>query len=281
MDATPPTGDAAGQAVRKLIDGPGFNHLIEGRQGYVLFNANDYYIGRCLAEYGEWSPGETDLFQRLVRPGHYVVDVGAHIGIHTLTFARLVGRQGKVFAFEPQRLLHQVLAANVALNSLDNVHSHHMALGAKSGSVWLADNLDYSREANFGGVPLAAIARKPDDERPRYRLPIVRLDDFYDQPRLDFLKIDVEGMEANVLQGAERLIRTHRPILYVENDRAEKSRALVELLRSRGYRLRLHKPPLYSPTNYAGSRTDLFPGIVSCNLLCIHESRATSSTSPR
>jgi len=52
-------------------------------------------------------PGETELFQRLVRPGHYVVDAGAH----TLTFARLVGRQGKVFAFEPQRLLHQVLAA--------------------------------------------------------------------------------------------------------------------------------------------------------------------------
>ncbi len=41
-----------------------------------------------------------------------------------------------------------------------------MALGAKSGSVWLADNLNYAREANFGGVPLAAIARTPDDERP-------------------------------------------------------------------------------------------------------------------
>lgn len=135
-----------------------------------------------------------------------------------------------------------------------------MALGAKSGSIWLADNVDYPREANFGGVPLAAIARQPDDERPRYRLPLVRLDDFYDQPRLDFLKIDVEGMEADVLRGAERLIRTHRPIIHVENDRAEKSRDLVELLRSQGYRLRLHKPPLYSPTNYAGSRTDLFPG---------------------
>ena len=189
--------------VRKLIDGPGFNHLIEGRQGYVVFNANDRYIGRCLAEYGEWSPGETDLFQRLVRPGHYVVDAGAHIGIHTLTFARLVGRQGKVFAFEPQRLLHQVLAANVARNSLGNVHSHHMALGAKRGSIWLADNLDYARENNFAGAPLAAIARKPDDERLRYRLPLVRLDDFYDQPRLDFLKIDVEGMEADVLRGAD------------------------------------------------------------------------------
>ena len=106
MDATPPTRSAGGRPVRKLVDGPGFNHLIEGRQGYVLFNANDRYIGKCLAEYGEWSPGETDLFERLVRPGDHVVDAGAHIGVHTLTFARLAGPRGKVFAFEPQRLLH-------------------------------------------------------------------------------------------------------------------------------------------------------------------------------
>ena len=80
--------------------------MLEGRQGYVLFNANDRYIGMSLKEYGEWSLRETALFGRLVRPGHYVVDAGAHIGVHTLTFARLVGQQGKVFAFEPQRLLH-------------------------------------------------------------------------------------------------------------------------------------------------------------------------------
>ena len=273
MDTTTPKRDASGRPVRKLIDGPGFNHLIEGREGYVLFNANDRYIGKCLAEYGEWSPGETDLFQKLVRPGDYVIDAGAHVGVHTLTFARLVGSHGKVFAFEPQRLLHQALAANVALNSLANVYTHHMALGAKRGSIWLADNLDYSREANFGGVPLAAIDRQADDERPRYRLPMMRLDDFYDQARLDFLKLDVEGMEAEVLRGAEDVIRRHRPIIYAEHHGREKSRDLVEFLRGRGYRLYPHKPPLHSPTNYAGSKTDLFPGIVSLNLLGIHESR--------
>ena len=54
-------------------------------------------------------------------------------------------------------------------------------------------------------------------------------------------------------------------IIYVEDDRAEKSRALAELLRSQGYRLYRHKPPLYSPANYAGSKNDLFPGVVSLN----------------
>ena len=72
MDATTPTGNAGGRPVRKLVDGPGFNHLIEGRQGYLLFNANDRYIGRCLAEYGEWSPGETDLSPSPAWPGRRV-----------------------------------------------------------------------------------------------------------------------------------------------------------------------------------------------------------------
>ncbi len=273
MDPSTAPAAADRRPIRKLIAGPGFNHLIAGRQGYVLFNANDHYIGKCLAEYGEWSPGETDLFQRLVRPGNHVIDAGAHVGVHTLAFARLVGPRGRVFAFEPQRLLHQTLAANVALNSVCNVYTHHMALGAKSGSLWLADDVDYSRAANFGGVRLAAVSRRADDERPRYRLPMVRLDDFYDQPRLDFLKIDVEGMEADVLRGAEGLIRRHRPIIYAENDRKEGARDMLELLGRHGYRFFPHEPPLFSPANFAGSETDLFPGIVSLNVLCIHESR--------
>ena len=67
---------------------------------------------------GEGGDGETALFGRFCRPGHYVVDAGAHIGTHTLAFARLVGARGRVFAFEPQRMRAQVPAANLALNSL-------------------------------------------------------------------------------------------------------------------------------------------------------------------
>ena len=70
--------------MKKLIGGPGFNHLVEVRHGYVLYNVNDRYIGRSVEHYGEWSPGETALFGRFCRPGHYVVDVGAHIGTHTM-----------------------------------------------------------------------------------------------------------------------------------------------------------------------------------------------------
>ena len=256
--------------MRKLIGGPGFNHLVEARHGYVLYNVNDRYIGRCVEHYGEWSPGETALFGQFCRPGHYVVDVGANIGTHTLAFARLVGERGRVFAFEPQRMVAQVLAANVALNSLTNVHTHHLGVGAEAGALWLAD-IDYSRQGNFGGVSLAAVARPEGDPRPKYRVAVVRLDDFYDQPRLDLIKIDVEGMEADVLRGAGGLIQRHKPVIYAENDRPEKSPELVRLIRSHGYRLYWHRPPLYSPDNFAGSTRNIFDRrIVSFNMLCVH-----------
>ena len=132
------------RAMKKLIGGPGFNHLVEARHGYVLYNVNDLYIGRSVEHYGEWSPGETALFGQFCRPGHYVVDIGANIGTHTLAFARLVGERGRVFALEPQRMVAQVLAANVALNSLTNVHTYHLGVGAEDGALWLAD-IDYSR----------------------------------------------------------------------------------------------------------------------------------------
>ena len=169
-------------------------------------------------------------------------------------------------------MVAQVLAANVALNSLTNVHTYHLGVGAEEGTLWLGD-IDYSRDGNFGGVSLDAVACSESDPRAKYRVAVVRLDDFYDQPRLDLIKIDVEGMEADVLRGAAGLIRRHKPVIYTENDRADKSPELIGLIRSYGYRLFWHRPPLYSPDNFAGSTRNIFERrILSFNMLCVHAS---------
>ncbi len=86
------------------------------------------------------------------------------------------------------------------------------------------------------------------------------------------IKVDVEGMEGDVIGGAEATIRRLRPALYVENDRHEKSAALIEQLLGLGYRLYWHLPPLFNPDNYFGVSENLFPGIVSANMLGIHNS---------
>ena len=74
------------------------------RYGKIMYNQLDQFIGRSLRLYGEYSQGEADIFEQIVKPGHIVVEAGANIGSHTIHLAQLAGDQGQVWAFEPQRL---------------------------------------------------------------------------------------------------------------------------------------------------------------------------------
>ncbi len=123
------------------------------RRGPMMYLARDQYMGRSLDLYGESSELEFELFGQFLKPGMVVVDAGAHIGTHTIYFAHTVGPAGCVISFEPQRFIHQILCANVALNALMNVITFHAALGDKPGSANVFP-LDYRLENNFGGLEL-------------------------------------------------------------------------------------------------------------------------------
>jgi len=233
------------------------------RYGVMLYNRNDIYIGRSLDTYGEYSQGEGEVFRQLVRDGNVIADVGANVGAHTLLFSRLVGQTGCVLAFEPQRLVFQMLCANMALNGVTNTRCFHRAIGDEIGSM-VVPVLDQRREGNFGGLGLGSHENGEN-------VPIVTLDS-YNLWQCDFLKVDVEGMEMRVLRGAADTIRKHKPILYVENDRKENSPALIEQIASLGYRMYWHLAPLFTRNNYFGADTNLFGEIASINMLCYHES---------
>ena len=236
----------------------GFNHWRECRHGTMLFNVNDSYIGRALDLYGEWSPGEIELFEKIVSPGDIVVEVGANIGSHTLRLAQLAGPEGAVLAFEPQRIVFQTLCANMALNSVTNVHCYHNAVGRERGVI-LVPRLDYHRRRNYGALALGTFERGE-------RVQVVRLDDF-PLPRCRLLKADVEGMEIDVIQGAVGLIRRLKPILYVENGRRDRSKMLIRLIDELGYDLYSHRPPYFSPDNYRNNAENVFGAMVSLNML--------------
>lgn len=246
------------QILPGLLDAGGFNQMVKGRHGYFLYNRNDTYIGRSLETYGEYSEHEVRLFGQICRPGDVVVEAGANIGTHTVPLARMVGARGQVHAFEPQPVVFQTLCANVALNSLDNVRCHAVALGEAAGELRVPRRA-YDRADNFGGVALAAAG----DGTP---VAVLRLDDALKLDRLRLLKADVEGMEIAVIRGAADLIRRLRPLLYVENDRADRSALLLRTLGQLGYRLYWDLPPLFNPENFAGLRENVFGGIVSCNV---------------
>jgi FkbM family methyltransferase len=243
---------------------PSFNCQKACRYGQLLYNANDKYVGRSFDLYGEFSEGESDLFRQLVRPGHTVVEVGANLGAHTLLLAQLAGPSGRVLAFEPQRLVFQALCANMALNSITNAHCFHQAAGAEPGEL-LVPVLDPLRTNNFGGLALGG-------HRQGERVPVVPLDDL-NLDLCDILKIDAEGMEGDVLRGARRMIARLAPTLYVENDRAERSDALIRAIDALGYDQYWHLPPLFNPDNFFGNPENVFGRIVSRNMLCVPRRR--------
>src|SRR5690349_191029 len=101
----------------------------------MTYRVNDLYIGRSFDLYGEFSEGEVEVFRQLVRPGQTVLDVGANIGAHTVPLAKLVGRSGRVLAFEPQRTVYYALCGNVAQNNLDQVYCYHAAVAERAGTI--------------------------------------------------------------------------------------------------------------------------------------------------
>ena len=185
-----------------------------------------------------------------------------------MAISQFVGATGRVYAFEPQRIVFQTLCANMALNNIENVECFQIAAANDIGHILFPD-IRYDIEGNFGAVEM-------DKFEMGNKIPLARLDDLLDPPRLKLIKVDVEGMEHKVILGARQLVAKHKPFLYVENDRLDKSPALIELIQSLDYRLYWHCPPLFNPNNFAGDAENLYPHTVSINMICVPRSNAIS-----
>jgi FkbM family methyltransferase len=241
------------------LDPNGFNELRMCRSGPMIYNKNDIYVGGSLRKYGEYSISEQEIFGQIVGPGMLVVEVGANIGGHTVQLARAVGHEGEVHAFEPQRIVFQTLCANLALNQITNVYARQMAVGAAAGEAVVPAS-DPSVRRNFGGISLGGKVGEV--------VPLVTLDGF-DLPACHMLKADVEGMEADVLLGASTTIERYRPVMYLENDRRERSPELLTLVGRLDYSAYWHLAPLFNAKNFAGDPEDIFNNVFSANILCI------------
>lgn len=238
----------------------GFNTLSKCRHGWMLYHGSDQYIGRGLRKYGEFSEGEVALFRQILRPGDLVVEAGANFGAHTVAMAQMVGEQGCIIAFEPQRLVFQAMVTNVALNSLLNVMTVQAGLGAQPGALKVPV-LNPAKGHNFGGFNISN--HNTGEEVP------VQIVDSLNLNRCRLIKVDVEGMECEVLEGARNTIARLRPVLYVENDRAENSQRLIALIQSLNYKLWWHLPRMFNPNNFRGDSENIFGNIVSVNMLCL------------
>lgn len=227
----------------------------------------DQYIGKSIQLYGEWSHGEVEQIGRMLRPTDNVLEAGANIGAHSVFIARDICPAGTLYAFEPRRILFQLLCANLMLNGVENVETLQLALGEDQGSIEEGP-LPVSVPINAGAFSLGAIPGAGEDIR------IVPLDMMRDRLKpLALLKADVEGHELKLLRGAAGLIARDRPILYLENDRLELSEALVSHVLALGYDACWHIVPLFRPDNLAGAAENVFGKISSFNMICVPRER--------
>ena len=173
------------------------------------------------------------LFEKYVKPGSTVVDIGANIGLHTLRSALLTGEKGKVLAIEPSTWAIKKLQRNLELNAklIKTIQIRHHALGEK---VERSLTLGFQSSYRLNG----------DNEIKPEVVDVLTLDSIAEQDSLqsvDFIKIDVDGHELHILRGAKNMLSTSKPVLVVEFTPSYSTSYLDELtvieqhLRSLGY----------------------------------------------
>jgi FkbM family methyltransferase len=170
----------------------------------------------------------------------FVVDCGANIGVHTVQWARHMTGWGNVLAIEAQERIFYALAGNIALNNCFNARALNIAAGDADGTM-LVPQPDYTKPGSFGSLELIGsngneyigqdIDYRPDAMK---SVPVQRIDSL-GIARVDFIKIDVEGMEVPVLSGAIESIRRDKPYIFVEYTKTGGDR-LIRLLEGIGYK---------------------------------------------
>ena len=145
----------------------------------------------------------TALFKELVGGGMNVIDIGANIGYYTLLAAKLVGDEGKVFAFEPEPRNYALLLKNIELNGYKNVIPRQQAVSNKAGKVKL-----FLHEVESGAHSLYEVRK---DAREAIVVDAISLDEFFagEECPIDIIKIDVEGAEMVVLLGMSKIVKNN------------------------------------------------------------------------
>jgi len=175
-------------------------------QGHKMFL--DSKDSLKLSIFGIYEPFETELVQKEIKRGDVVLDLGANIGYYTLIFAKLVGEEGKVFAFEPDPNNFSLLKKNVEINGYKNVVLVQKAVSNKTGKLKL-----YLCEDNLGDHRIY----DSYDGRKSIEIESVLLDDYFRgrNLKIDFIKMDIQGAEGWAIQGMLNLLKENKTVKIV------------------------------------------------------------------
>lgn len=240
---------AYGQSLRqKVWDMAGKDRLlpckIEGRLRMIVHRADQSSVSRSVFINGTFEPEELAFIRHTVKPGMIAVDVGANIGVHSLVLADCIGDSGKVHAFEPSAAFER-LSNNIALNRFQSrFQLNRCALGETDGKIELFFCPPGHEAYTSAGKPLHDLSQGR-----KFEVDLLTLDNycrFHNIPRIDFMKMDIEGYEVAVLNGCKALLKTKsiRVLMFEVNDVCLQNcgysgEDLFNLLHAAGYETRI------------------------------------------
>jgi FkbM family methyltransferase len=241
--------------------------MIVSRLDYYMTSPDSGFgVGHQILECGAFDPTEVSLAKQILDlrrqyfgDGVLAIDCGANIGVHTIEWSKRMTGWGSVLAIEAQERIHYALAGNIALNNCFNATALNAAVTDKSG-VLMVPQLDYLTPASLGSLELRTspnnefIGQRIDYSDGNLRPVSAITIDSLNLARIDFIKIDIEGMEMEALAGAAQSIDHHRPVLLIEAIKADAT-SLQKWLVERAYKV--------------------FP--VGINVLAVHVSDSTLS----
>jgi FkbM family methyltransferase len=177
-----------------------------------FYNDGDLQEIHYHLNFTEWWQGEETLLSHYVKSGDVVLDIGANIGFMAGILRKIVGQDGIVHCFEPAPATYQKLCAVIKRNQWSNVVAHNMGCGSSEAVL----TLHCARSS--GSSSLVPTSSRPGATGPFVDVRVAPLDAYFADglPRCDFLKIDTEGFEDQVLTGASHLLRKFQPIIYIE-----------------------------------------------------------------
>jgi len=209
--------------------------IITKKYGHKMFL--DEKDSLHLSIHKNWEPFEVNLIEKIVKKGDNVLDIGANIGFYTLILARLVGKTGRVYAFEPEKNNFNLLKKNVEISNYKNIILINKAVSNKTGKIKLylcQDNLADHRIYDF------------DNKGKVTEVESIQLDDYFKdyKEKINFIKIDVEGAEISVLKSMENLLKKNNNLKFITEfmpkgikDFGAEPKEYLELLLKNGFKI--------------------------------------------
>jgi len=254
---------------------------------FNLYLGND--LSRQLFIAGCAEPNEFAFLDRVLEPGMVFVDAGANEGLYTLFASRRVGASGHVLSFEPSEREYARLQSNLSLNQLTNVRAYQIALADRNGEEELAvAGFEHEGQNTLGAFVHQGVSLLRKEHVTMRQLDTLTGEEKF--PKIDVIKLDVEGAEVRVIQGAQKVLREHRPVVLFEalesalQAQGSNLASLMELLSSCGYQLFAFdsgtgRPVLASPADRSDNMIAV-PAKSDLAAEMVKESHAISSSRP-